>query len=72
MKRTTGDNMGFASGEVMCKLGALCFYSTLVVNETLRSETRPNAKPQTVGCKCNEPTAKQFNNRKIVKCIYQI
>jgi hypothetical protein len=34
--RETAYNTGFASGGLMCKLGALC------------SETRTNAKPETV------------------------
>ena len=31
VRKTTG-NTGFASGGLMCKLGALCFYETLVIN----------------------------------------
>ncbi len=36
-RRITSANTGFTSGWVTCKLGTLC------------SETRPNAKPETVG-----------------------
>ncbi len=47
--RMPATNTGFASGGVMCKLEALCFYSSVVLVDSLCSETRPNAKPQNVG-----------------------
>ena len=46
--RTPATNTGFASGGVTCKLGALCFYSSECLQTVLCSETRPNAKPETV------------------------
>ncbi len=42
-------NTGFASGGLMCKLGALCFFQVQCWQTVLCSETRPNAKPETVG-----------------------
>ena len=38
-------NTGFASGGLMCELGALCFYSTAVLIENLCFETRPSQSP---------------------------
>ncbi len=35
MTISTGYNTGFASGGVMCKLGALCFYSSSVLADSL-------------------------------------
>jgi hypothetical protein len=53
--RTTGYNTGFASGGLTCKLGALCFYSSLPAGRQVQcrltvlcSETGPNAKPENV------------------------
>lgn len=44
--RTTTANMGFAPGDVMCKLGALCFYSNSVLVEcfVLRNLPEPKAR----------------------------
>ena len=49
--RKPATNTGFASGGLTCKLGTLCFYSSSSLIDSLRSETRPNAKPETVLCK---------------------
>ena len=46
--RKPATNTGFASGGLTCKLGTLCFYSSSSLIDSLRSETRPNAKPETV------------------------
>ncbi len=46
MTRTVAHNMGFASGGVTCKLGALCFYSSsvLVDNFVLRNPPERKAR----------------------------
>ncbi len=40
----TGANTGFASGGVTCKLGALCFYSSSVLVDSLVLRNPPERK----------------------------
>ncbi len=40
----TGANTGFASGGVKCKLGALCFYSSSVLVDSLVLRNPPERK----------------------------
>jgi hypothetical protein len=40
----TTHNTGFASGGVTCKLGALCFYSSLVLNDSFVLRNPPERK----------------------------
>jgi len=56
MKKLAAYNTGFASGGVTCKLGALCFYSSVVLVDSFVLRNPPFAKPQTVGCNdnCND------------------
>jgi len=42
--RTAAGNTGFASGGVMCKLGALCFYSSLVQVDSFVLRNPPERK----------------------------
>jgi hypothetical protein len=43
-ERKTAYNTGFASGGVTCKLGALCFYSSLVLVDSLVLRNPPERK----------------------------
>ena len=43
-KKSTGTNTGFASGGVTCKLGALCFYSSLVQVDSFVLRNPPERK----------------------------
>lgn len=45
--RKTGYNTGFASGGMICKLGALCFYSSVVLADSF--VLRIHHTPQTLG-----------------------
>lgn len=49
-EESTACNTGFVSGGVTSKLGALCFYSNVVMIDSFYSKTRPNAKPETENC----------------------
>jgi hypothetical protein len=40
----TAGNTGFASGGVTCKLGALCFYSSLVLSDSFALRNPPERK----------------------------
>ena len=42
--RSTGYNMGFASGGQTCKLGALCFYSSSVLVDSFVLRNPPERK----------------------------
>jgi hypothetical protein len=42
--RNTAYNTGFASGGVMCKLGALCFYSSVVLVDSFVLRNPPERK----------------------------
>jgi hypothetical protein len=42
--RKTAGNTGFASGGVMCKLGALCFYSSSVQVDSFAIRNPPERK----------------------------
>lgn len=55
--RKTATNTGFASGGVTCKLGALCFYSSSVLVDSLVLRNPPERKAQNV-------SGKQMTNRK--------
>ena len=46
--RKTGANTGFASGGVTCKLGALCFYSSLVQVDSFVLLNPPERNTRTV------------------------
>ena len=46
--RKTATNTGFASGGVTCKLGALCFYSSSVLVDSLVLRNPPERKAQNV------------------------
>ena len=43
-KRKTAYNTGFASGGVSCKLGALCFYSSVVLADSFVLRNPPERK----------------------------
>jgi hypothetical protein len=43
-KEARTDNTGFASGGVTCKLGALCFYSSLVLVDSFVLRNPPERK----------------------------
>lgn len=42
--RKTADNTDFASGELTCKLGALCFYSISVLVDNFVLRNPPECK----------------------------
>ena len=44
LNRSTTANTGFASGGVTCKLGALCFYSSSVLVDSLALRNPPERK----------------------------
>ena len=44
VNRTAGHNTGFASGGVMCKLGALCFVSSVVLADSFVLRNPPERK----------------------------
>ena len=44
MNRNTAANTGFASGGVTCKLGALCFYSSVVLVDSFVLRNPPERK----------------------------
>ena len=50
-------NTGFASGGLMCKLGALCFYSSSVLVDSLVLRNPPERKAPNVIAQCKKPTA---------------
>jgi hypothetical protein len=49
-QKNTTANTGFASGGLTCKLEALASIQVQCLLTVLCSETRPNAKPETVRC----------------------
>jgi len=44
MERIAAYNTGFASGGVTCKLGALCFYSSVVLVDSFVLRNPPERK----------------------------
>ncbi|WP_251834361.1 hypothetical protein [Kaistella pullorum] len=44
MERKTSHNTGFASGGVTCKVGALCFYSSVVLVDSFVLRNPPERK----------------------------
>ncbi len=44
MTKKTGYNTGFASGGVTCKLGALCFYLSVVQVDSFMLQNPPERK----------------------------
>jgi hypothetical protein len=43
-RRTAATNIGFASGGLTCKLGALCFYSSVVLVDSFVLRNPPERK----------------------------
>jgi hypothetical protein len=65
MVRRAATNMGFASGGVTCKLGAMCFYSSSVLVDSFVLRNPPERKAR----KRCMPLKKQDMNKETVLIV---
>ena len=69
-RRTTTGNTGFASGGVMCKLGALCFYSSSVQVDSFVLRNPPERKARERCATAYDKHTAEETNLKLEKKVY--